>query len=75
MIDFRLKLVPDYSRLDGIAAWLIAKEPEKFATLRRAQKSLEQIRRKIMPRMGKGDYMPRIDIITSDGKVFKWGFR
>lgn len=73
MRTFRLDLIAGYSRLDDTAVWLIKMEKPEFRTLRRAQKVLRTINLKLGLKLGKSDYLPRIDIVCSDGKRYKWG--
>lgn len=69
---YHLSLVKFYSRLDSDAEFLINQYNE-FYTLRSAQKALLKIQKKLAPKRLKSDWLPRIDIIRNDGKVYKWG--
>lgn len=73
MKTYRLDLVKDYSRLDHDAEWLISKESNEIKSLSKAQKILRGINLKLGKRLGKNDYLPRIDILDSEGKRYKWG--
>lgn len=73
MKSYRLELVRDYSRLDHDANWLLSKEPKEFKTLRKARLALRAINLKLGARLGKADFLPRIDILDNEGKRYKWG--
>lgn len=72
MKTYSLKLVKGYSRLDPDAERAIENESH-FYTTGKARRALKKINLKLGQRLGKSDYLPRIDIVCSDGRVFKWG--
>lgn len=70
---YTLNVIEGYSRLDSEAQFLVSQNTEHY-TLKRAQKALSEINAKLKQRLGRQDFMPRIDIKSSDGRVFQWGY-
>jgi hypothetical protein len=73
---YRLSLVEGYSlELDPFARAELAKQKD-YLNLRAARLALRRLNLKLSERVksGKGKYfLPRIDIVAENGRVYKWG--